>query len=247
MATPVRVFFRLAFGLSWGIGGVGLLIGMFAPGTQALSTSSPLYYLAAYSVSIAGIALTAFYDGRVGLRNLMERLKPSGTATCWMAGIIAGYAAIAFLAFRATAWFRPAAATPWNWVSLLPWVIVTDPGPLGEEFGWRGFALPRLLDRFSPIAASLVLGLAHAIWHLPLFFIPAMPQSRLSLPIFAIGVVSIAIFDTALYLRSGANLLLAIVVHLMANVCATLSGRIDLRHSLCCKESPPFGSCSQES
>jgi hypothetical protein len=46
-----------------------------------------------------------------------------------------------------------------------------------------------------------------------------MPQTQVSFPLFTLGVVSIAIFDTALYLRTGANLLLAILVHYLANVC----------------------------
>ena len=62
------------------------------------------------------------------------------------------------------------------------------------------------------------------MWHIPLFFIPDMPQSRLAFPIFAVGVISIAIIDTWLYLRSGANLLLAILVHLMANYCGGILG-----------------------
>ena len=50
------------------------------------------------------------------------------------------------------------------------------------------------------------------------------PQNRLAFPFFAVGVVSIAIMDTWLYLRSGANLLLAILVHLMANYCGGILG-----------------------
>jgi membrane protease YdiL (CAAX protease family) len=56
-----------------------------------------------------------------------------------------------------------------------------------------------------------------------LFFIPGLPQTRFSFPLFTLGVVSIAIFDTALYLRTGANLLLAILVHLLTNVCGGLA------------------------
>ena len=79
--------------------------------------------------------------------------------------------------------------------------------------------MPRLLERYSPVSASVRLGLVHTAWHLPLFFIAGMPQTRVSFPLFAVGVVSIAVFDTMLYLRTGANLLLAILVHLLANVC----------------------------
>ena len=38
-------------------------------------------------------------------------------------------------------------------------------GPLGEELGWRGFALPRLLARFGPVTATLLLGCAWTFWH----------------------------------------------------------------------------------
>jgi uncharacterized protein len=226
MASPVRIYFRLAFALTWGIGGIGLLIGLWRPELQPLSTSSPLYYAAAYSVSLAGIALTARYAGREGLRRLGQRLTPWRASPLWYLIVVLGYAAITGIALEwaAIADAAPVARPHWPlfFAGLLP-AIARDPGPLGEEFGWRGFALPQLLERYSPLGASLRLGLIHAAWHLPLFFIPGMPQAQASLPLFTIGVVSIAIFDTALYLRTGANLLLAILVHLMANVCGGIA------------------------
>jgi membrane protease YdiL (CAAX protease family) len=128
--------------------------------------------------------------------------------------VTAGYAAITAIALGTAAAIPPWSAFP----TALGMAVVKDPGPIGEEFGWRGFALPRLLERYSPLNASVRLGLIHAAWHIPLFFIPGMPQTQVSFPLFTLGVVSIAIFDTALYLRTGASLLLAILVHLFANV-----------------------------
>jgi hypothetical protein len=74
MASPLRIYFVLAFALTWGVGGIALLIGLWMPESRPLATSSPLYYLAAYSVSLTGIVLTARYAGRGGLRRLGRRL-----------------------------------------------------------------------------------------------------------------------------------------------------------------------------
>lgn len=52
-------------------------------------------------------------------------------------------------------------------------------GPLGEEPGWRGYALPRLEAAFGPVRSSLLLGLLWSGWHLPLFFYPGWTSSPL--------------------------------------------------------------------
>jgi hypothetical protein len=49
-------------------------------------------------------------------------------------------------------------------------------GPLTEEPGWRGFALPRLQSRFHPVMASVILGTLWAAWHLPFFLYPGWSQ-----------------------------------------------------------------------
>ena len=164
MASPLCIFFVLAFALTWGVGGVALLIGLWMPESRPLATSSPLYYLAAYSVSLAGVVLTARYDGREGLRRLGRRLLPWRSPLRWYLIVAAGYAAITALALGTVGLVQPTAAAipPWSaFPTALAIAIVRDPGPIGEEFGWRGFALPRLLERYSPLDASVRLGLIH--------------------------------------------------------------------------------------
>jgi membrane protease YdiL (CAAX protease family) len=193
----------------------------------AFSHTSPFFWLAGYSISLSGIALTAYYDGVPGLRRLVARLLP------WRAGpqlyviIFGGYGLITIAAFYVARLYGAApASTPGARAVLigLPLTLVFDVGPVGEEFGWRGFALPRILAMRSPLAGSLILGAIHAAWHVPLFFIATTSQSHLSFPLFFMGVISLAIIDTWLYLRTDANLLLAILVHLLGNYCSGILG-----------------------
>jgi membrane protease YdiL (CAAX protease family) len=52
-------------------------------------------------------------------------------------------------------------------------IAIAFVAPLGEEYGWRGYALPRLQAVCTPVAASLWIGLAWALWHIPTLFVPA--------------------------------------------------------------------------
>ncbi len=108
----------------------------------------------------------------------------------------------------------------WNWgraPQILAVSLLLDPGPVGEEFGWRGFALPRLLQRFNPIVASLILGLIWGVWHLPAFLIPELPQSHFNFAAFLASTVALTIVITWLWLKSKGSLLVAIAAHLMTD------------------------------
>ncbi len=60
-----------------------------------------------------------------------------------------------------------------QWSALAPLLLWQDllGGPVGEEFGWRGFLLPRLTARLGPTPATLLLALIWIAWHLPLFLV----------------------------------------------------------------------------
>jgi membrane protease YdiL (CAAX protease family) len=226
-ARQVWMFFVFAFALTWGIGLVGLIVPRVFPSAHAFSHTSPFFWMAAYSVSLTGIVMTAFYYGTAGLRRLFGRLLPWRAGPQWYAIVVCGYGLIAFAAVHLARLYGAGPAFvpgPRAVLTGLGMTLLFDVGPVGEEFGWRGFALPRLLEIRSPMGASLILGAVHGLWHLPLFFIPTVSQSHLSFPMFVVGTISIAVIDTWLYLRTDANLLLAILVHLMSNYCSGILG-----------------------
>jgi membrane protease YdiL (CAAX protease family) len=91
---------------------------------------------------------------------------------------------------------------------------------LGEEPGWRGFALPRLQERYGPMGATLVLGVVWALWHLPVFFVDPRSSHGITdtvvlggmVLLTAIGIVLYTFFYTWIYNHTG-SLLLMMLLH----------------------------------
>jgi membrane protease YdiL (CAAX protease family) len=218
MNSPLRMYWLLAFGITWGAGGIALVTGNLQHG--AGHTLHPLHYLAALGPSIAGFIMAAATKGWAGVRHLLASLVPAWMDLPWYAAVILGFPA----ASLAAAWLldRDSLAALPSWgrlICLVPITLVLDTGPLGEEFGWRGFALPRLLRRWPPLTAALVLGVIWWAWHLPTFFINALSQSHLAIPLFFVNALALSVLMTGLYLRTRGDLLLMIVIHVMANWC----------------------------
>jgi CAAX protease family protein len=84
---------------------------------------------------------------------------------------------------------------------------------VGEELGWRGYALPGLLPRRSALTASLMLGVLWGAWHLPTFFVPGAPQYGLPFPAFMILTVAYSVLITWLYLHTEGSVLIATLLH----------------------------------
>jgi uncharacterized protein len=92
-------------------------------------------------------------------------------------------------------------------------------GPLGEEPGWRGFALDRLQSRLGPVVATLFLGIAWGLWHLPLFLDPAAPQHGLPLITYLGQTLTTAFVYTWLWNRTH-SMALVLVLHTSTNLAA---------------------------
>jgi hypothetical protein len=221
MDRPLRIYLCLAFGITWGVGGLALLAGEIRRG--GASPLHPLHYVAAFGPSIAGVVMAASTDGWASVRRLLARVVPSRSALPWYVAVLIGFPALNLVAARILAPDFLAHLPPWHrLLYLLPLTLVTDTGPLGEEFGWRGFALPRLLQRRRPLAAALILGVIWWAWHLPTFFIPALSQHQLSIPIFLVNSLALSVIMTWLYQRTRGDLLLMILVHVAANYCGRI-------------------------
>ena len=100
--------------------------------------------------------------------------------------------------------------------------VIMGAGPIGEEPGWRGYALPKLLENIGPAGSSLLVGAVWTVWHWPLFFVPdwvgggALPIT-VFIPFYCVMVLSLAYVMTRLFQWSRGSVLMAIWVHGIAN------------------------------
>lgn len=86
-------------------------------------------------------------------------------------------------------------------------------GPLNEELGWRGLALPALQRQRSALTSSLIVGAIWAFWHLPLFLAGAPGYTQVPLPLYVLEVLGLSVVFTWLFNATGGSVLLAILLH----------------------------------
>jgi membrane protease YdiL (CAAX protease family) len=86
----------------------------------------------------------------------------------------------------------------------------------GEEFGWRGYALPKLQGRQSALVASLIIGLVWAVWHVPKYLTAGDPHD-LPFWFFTLNMIASSILYTWVFNGSGGSLLLALLLHAAVN------------------------------
>jgi membrane protease YdiL (CAAX protease family) len=219
---PLIAFFLLAFALSWIFWLPLVFLRDTIPATQGLV----LLILGSSVPSLLAIVLTAIVLGRESLRKLLGRLLIWRVDPRWYLVVVLGPAALAggMVVFNA---FVGGPALSFS-TSLLLGVVIPlafsiFPGSaLGEEIGWRGYALPRLQAGRSALSASLILGVIWAFYHLPLSFTgQAFRSPSLFVP-FAISTIALSVILTWVYNSTGGSLLLVVLLHATANLPLTL-------------------------
>lgn len=94
-------------------------------------------------------------------------------------------------------------------------------GPLGEEPGWRGFALPRLQVAYGPLGGGALLGVLWALWHLPLFWSGVWtPPSVTNVVMFIVMITLLTIVMTWVFNNAGGGILITMLMHASFNTFA---------------------------
>lgn len=218
----VRVFFLIGFGVPW----IGWsLIAITGLGPSPLRTA--LFYTGDFA-TIGGLVATWVAGGGPALRALLHRCLRGARVPWWLMALFLPllWQLVARLFYGllhgTLATFDPTGLA----VLLTPATLrAMTTGPLGEEAGWRGYLLPRLLARYSPLVASLILGLLWDIWHYPLYA-RSVFAAWASVFSFSVSVLCFAVMMTVLFLRTRGSLLLAVLFHWSVNVAPQVADRM---------------------
>lgn len=171
----------------------------------------------------AALLVTWLTEGGPGLRELLGSLVRWRARPIWLAvSLLLLPATMLGAIWVYAAWHGSAGSLSLRgtWDTLPAHFVYTLLlcGPLGEEPGWRGFALPRLQARFGPLGASVWLGLLWALWHLPLWFIYPAPCL---FPLYAAGAILMTVLFTWLYNHTQGSVLYSLLFHASMSTVST--------------------------
>lgn len=175
---------------------------------------------------VAAFAVTGLTEGREGVRRFWRRFWDVRLPGAWLlASFLLPILLIAVPRFIVVPLGYPLylgwATQP---VLVLGWLLTNfiRSGGMSEEFGWRGYALPRLQARWNALVSSIVLGVIWAVWHLPLWFLAGSSQQGTSFWLFLANLVLTSSLYTWLFNNARGSILVAVVFHAIGNTVAQM-------------------------
>lgn len=200
--SPLVSFFVLAFAFSWAVT-IPMVIFRGPPQWTVLATFGP---------AIAALAVNRIAIGKFRFWTCNARWPRIAIAAA--AGVVLGVTAYVVYTGIITADPRKL-----NWSILLSLGVFNYStilgGPLGEEIGWTGYALPRLEERFGALPGTSMLGLLWALWHLPFFMGPGYYSTPLWT--YALIVLGLRLIMSVCVNWSENSITVAVLIHAAFN------------------------------
>ncbi|CAH0118531.1 hypothetical protein PAE9249_01020 [Paenibacillus sp. CECT 9249] len=210
------LFLIIAFAISWLLWAPALLSSVGA--IKIILPTEPFVVLGAFGPSFASILLSYLYEGKQGVMDLLRKAARFKVRVGWHLLALLLLPLLFVLAYgvyylahgkfyTSELISEPRLIVPFFIYSLLLG------GSLQQEFGWRGYLLPRLQRKWSALRSSLVLGLLWSVWHVPLSFISGTIQSYIPFWLFAAAIVALSVLFAWLYNNAGESLWITILFH----------------------------------
>ena len=226
---PLLSFFVMAYVVSWILSVPVILMqwGIMAKNDLVFTI---FFTIKSFGPFAAAYIMIRLLEGQAGVMRWRKSMRQTHAGWQWYAFILLGIPVVMLLGIivlpGALASFLgfPAHFLVTYLVSFI--LIFFAGGPLGEEPGWRGFALPHLQPRYGALRGTLILGVLWTFWHLPDFLTSAQrggPGTNLvslltiNLPIFLVMVMSLAIIFAWVFNHTHGSLFMMILLHASIN------------------------------
>jgi uncharacterized protein len=210
-------FFLVAFCITWGCQVPGLLAHLGLVGGPEVRFL-PLVGLGSLGPLLAGVLWSSRRCGGEGNRALFGRLFVPKVAVGFylLAPLVSG--ALLALGLAAYGLFTRADVGPWIYPPRAPErLFAMVMFSVGEEVGWRGYALPRLRERYGALPASLLLGLLWGLWHIPMFLMVDLDLATAILLVLVFMPAGSVVFGW-FFEKTRGSLTIAILLHMGAHL-----------------------------
>ncbi|MGH7604075.1 MAG: CPBP family intramembrane glutamic endopeptidase [Gemmatimonadaceae bacterium] len=180
----------------------------------------PLTPFGSFGPALAAVATALLFGGRRDLILLFRRLLPRGVTWVGLAIALLGWPALVGAAIAISSLAGVPLTTGHFPLRVVPaaFAEVFIFTALGEELGWRGYALPALLTAVRPVTASVLIGALWAIWHLPLWWLPGTAQAGIPFGYFALSIVAYSFIYTGVFLLTKPSIIVVMLLHTTADV-----------------------------
>lgn len=181
--------------------------------------------LAALGPALAAVTVSAVGWGRERVDVLLQGLFRGGRRLSWYGLALAAQALLSGVALLLTLTVDGQAdgvAIEWMAVPIVL-VGVLFMLTLWEELGFRGFAQGELQQRVNPLVASLLVGVAWAVWHVPQLFIEGSPSAEVPPALFLLDLVTVSVVYAWLFNRTSQSVLFVSVFHAAGNALAIVA------------------------
>lgn len=225
--TRLVAFFVLTFAFSWLLWLPKVVVASGAETGIAVIDRiivliAALPEVGAFGPTVAAVLLVFHHVGWHGVTRLLRRAVDFAFPRKWLLPTLVLFPVFAVGALGVAITTGADPTLPWAgeaYVLPIAFVyILFLGGPLQEEFGWRGYALDPLIDRFGALVGSLGLGLVWGIWHLPWFYMPSMTMYYQRPFIgFMITITLLSVVMTWVFQNTGGSLAPMILLHASFN------------------------------
>lgn len=216
------VFLLIGFGVPW-VGWTVADIFEFSPAIEMI-----IFYVGDFC-SIGGLVAVFVASGKDGFLRLINRLfVVNFPIRWWFISFLIPFLYVGFAyglgSYLSEEVVNIELSNFWGMFSTGALMLFLT-GPIGEEFGWRGFLLPELFIKYSALKATLIVGIVWSIWHYPLYYDGIFSSVYMSL-LFTITLITTSMIMTIIMLHTKGNMLIAIIYHWLINVLPITFSRV---------------------